>query len=69
VPPAHVSPLALAKPTASNVILLLDEKLQQEEKLQLNPGPVSLVVSPKGLDSFLRCGVCGALVATHVPIS
>eukprot|EP01024_Parvocaulis_polyphysoides_P072470 TRINITY_DN9172_c2_g1_i1.p1 TRINITY_DN9172_c2_g1~~TRINITY_DN9172_c2_g1_i1.p1 ORF type:complete len:354 (-),score=64.80 TRINITY_DN9172_c2_g1_i1:174-1079(-) len=56
VPKGSVTPLALCQESAADVILLLDEKLKQEEKLLVHPltNSASLVLSAKEIETILK---------------
>jgi hypothetical protein len=56
VPLGSVTPLALAHPAASNVVLLLDAKLKDQTAIAVHPlvNTTSTVLSPAGLETYLR---------------
>ena len=56
VPAGCLTPLALSRPDAKNVVLLLDEKLKQEPKVLFHPlrNDMSAAMSMAGLEAYLR---------------
>eukprot|EP01023_Acetabularia_acetabulum_P050978 TRINITY_DN5579_c0_g1_i2.p1 TRINITY_DN5579_c0_g1~~TRINITY_DN5579_c0_g1_i2.p1 ORF type:complete len:344 (-),score=66.94 TRINITY_DN5579_c0_g1_i2:133-1044(-) len=56
VPSGSVTPLAVCQGTAENVILLLDDKMKQEEKLLVHPltNSASLVLSSQQIETILK---------------
>lgn len=55
VPMGSVTPLALANPTAANVVLLLDQKIRSETSIFVHPlhNAASLALTPAELETFL----------------
>ena len=62
VPLGSVTPLAVAQPSAAGVALLLDAKLRQQPRICVHPldNRTTTVLSPEGLEAFLRCVGCPA---------
>ena len=56
VPLSSVTPLAVVQPTASSVVLLLDQKLKDQERLLIHPltNTSTVAISSKGLEAFLK---------------
>lgn len=56
VPAGSCTPLALCQPTAENVVLFLDQKLQGLSRIFVHPleNTATTALSTKGLDKFLR---------------
>ncbi len=56
VPLGSATPLALANPSASSVVLLLDARFQQQQHLCVHPltNTATTVITPAGLEAFLR---------------
>lgn len=61
VPLGSVTPLAVAQPSAAGVVLMLDASLQQQQRICVHPldNRTTTVVSPAGLEAFLRCAGAG----------
>lgn len=55
-----MTPLAVAQPSAAGVALLLDATLKQQPRICVHPldNRTTTVLSPEGLEAFLRWGVC-----------
>ena len=53
-----MTPLAVAQPSAAGVTLLLDAHLRQQPRIFVHPldNRTTTVLSPEGLEAFLRCG-------------
>lgn len=66
VPLGSVTPLAACQPGAAGVALLLDAKLQGQARIFVHPldNTATCVLSPAGLEAYLRCAVCGAARAS-----
>ena len=58
VPLGSVTPLALVQPTASSVVLLLDQKLKGQDRILVHPltNDKTVAISSDGLEAFLRYG-------------
>ena len=56
VPSGSATPLALANPSAASVVLLLDARFQQQQRLWVHPltNTATTVITPAGLETFLR---------------
>ena len=56
VPLGSATPLALANPSASSVVLLLDARFQQQQHLLVHPltNTATTAITPAGLEAFLR---------------
>lgn len=56
VPLGSVTPLAVVQPTASSVVLLLDQKLKGQDRILVHPlsNTSTVAVSSQGLETFLR---------------
>ncbi|DBA97721.1 hypothetical protein WJX82_007259 [Trebouxia sp. C0006] len=56
VPLGSVTPLAVVQPTASSVVLLLDQKLKGQERILVHPltNDKTVAISSDGLEAFLR---------------
>lgn len=68
VPLGSVTPLAIAQPTAAGVALLLDAKLRDQPRIFVHPldNTATTVLSPAGLEAFIRCGPC-PVCTSNVP--
>ncbi len=62
MPLGSCTPLALCQPTAANVVLLLDQKLKSLNRIIVHPleNTASMVLSAKGLETFIRWGAVAA---------
>ena len=51
-----LTPLALCRPEAKDVVLLLDERLKEEQKVLFHPlrNDMSAAMSMAGLEAYLR---------------
>jgi len=58
VPLGSVTPLAVVQPTASSVVLLLDQKLKGQDRILVHPltNDKTVAISSDGLEAFLRYG-------------
>lgn len=56
VPLGSVTPLAVVQPTASSVVLLLDQKLKGQDRILVHPltNDKTVAISSDGLEAFLR---------------
>ncbi|DBA84531.1 TPA: hypothetical protein ACH3X1_006147 [Trebouxia sp. C0004] len=56
VPLGSVTPLAVVQPTASSVVLLLDQKLKGQHRILVHPltNDKTVAISSDGLEAFLR---------------
>ena len=66
VPLGSATPLALANPSASGVVLLLDARFQQQQHLWVHPltNTATTVITPAGLEAFLRLSI-GSTIRMH----
>jgi hypothetical protein len=69
VPLGSVTPLAVAQPSAAGVALLLDAKLRGAPRIFVHPldNTATVVLSPEGLEAFVRCGTAQVLLPAAVP--
>ena len=56
VPLGSVTPPAVVQPTAASVILLLDHKLKDQERILVHPltNTSTIAMPSKGLEAFLK---------------
>lgn len=56
VPLGSVTPLAVVQPTAASVVLLLDQKLKDQQRILIHPltNTSTVAISSKGLEAFLK---------------
>ena len=56
VPLGSVTPLAVVQPTAASVVLLLDHKLKDQERILVHPltNTSTVAMSSEGLEAFLK---------------
>ena len=56
VPLGSVTPLAVVQPTAASVVLMLDQKLKDQQRILVHPltNTSTVAISSKGLEAFLK---------------